>query len=324
MNTKSKLITVAGATTLLLAIAAAHSSVIPRSKAPEYKYSFKMGNHETVTLWGAKPTPKIKKSNLIDNEMYSLWPKRILENLKARINKDPVKEERDRREFSTIMASLTEHDKKNVCKDVDVGNFYEIFTICHGDTHFQSCTEFLERYAPGKFIPCARKIIRDMERRLENFEQIEITLDSLNRFFRVGLEIAGHLTDEKMYKYLKEVDLVKVQFDIIFLIKLCRGSLRLREIGKKAWVAGSLSDVIGALDYRLYPIRLIPFSKVNIVNVARGIGASGEIELTPRFSLINEYARLAAQMENSKAFAAIKINLQRQISETFDQLYIEA
>lgn len=167
--------------------------------------------------------------------------------------------------------------------------FTKFFSQCNGDSRFFAFARFLKYYGHVKFDPCARKIIQDLEHQLGDFgETFKQRLNALNKVFGTGLEVdGGSLSDQDMYNYLKDVDLTTCEFAI-------------DHMGAKV----NVQKLVSKLRKNLYKIKILV--KANIVNIARGIKAIEEKELTDKFRLINEYARLAAQMLNEKCIIDIE------------------
>lgn len=178
-------------------------------------------------------------------------------------------------------------------KDVWV-KFTKFFSMCGGDKRFLAFACFVKHYGPVKFGPCARKIIHDLEHQSGDFgETFKQRLNALNKVFRAGLEIEGEsLSDKDMYNYIKEVGFATYKFALDRMIDagkaLSREKSRLNDVQK----------LISNLHQAFHEIKVL--SKANIVSIARDIGAIEERELTDKFRLINEYARLAAYILNEK------------------------
>lgn len=184
-----------------------------------------------------------------------------------------------------------------------MAEFINFLSVCGGDERFRSCANFSKHYAPLKLRHCALKILH---RRREQTKEFQNPQDALNTFFSVGLNInCGLLDYSKMYDYIKNVEFhfrTPTNSDVA---KNYSQSLRLR---------------IFYLDQTLNSFRGLIMHKVNIVNVARGVGCIKESDLTSNLHLTNEHVRLAAQMNSQKAYKTTMKNFDERYSEAGDQL----
>lgn len=195
----------------------------------------------------------------------------------------------------------------DVCGGILYGEFANLASNCKSQ-ELAPFTRFVNEYAVKYYGPCARKTLDDFKG-----EEIGEKLEKLNELFKAGLGLRGEsLSESQMYNHVKDLDLSAYTFDVAAMMdaadKLGRSKLHQ---GSK-----SVGDLIFDLSIIIRRTRFLP--EANVVNIARGLKAIEEEELTERFRLINEYARFSAQMLNKNCYATILKHFGNLVDQTSD------
>lgn len=277
MEAKSRPITFAGAAILLLAMAAGCSCA-------DGDYYFSFGEQRPTTVWMRKPKCGNWEDSLLLDGEYSGNAQEMLKQLL-----DQKTSGLGRISYSAgrlIRYTWPDCDKNSY---IVLEEFINLFTSCNGDEKFKNFANFVQVYAPPKIKRCAFEFVRDLYVRKYDFVDFGEYLSNLKMYFGKAFEMRfDERSDQEMYKRVKEVDLANEKFDVEAIFK---GAGKFCESDQQFYMYKN--DVCTN-----FPIQIA--RKVNLINVARGLGLINEDELTDRFLLVNEYLRLAVQMRERR------------------------
>lgn len=301
MDAKSKSIIFMAAVTLLLAITA-NATPDKKSTEPDYKFLF---THKTkATIWCAKPICNIEEAIFLHLITSSTDPPKMLQDLEEQSKLSSHSD--DRRNY---LLRLISYASPEVCDGISAEEFLKLFMICNENKALKRYQKFMLSYAPKRFEYCARQIINVSIVQLDEWHKHR--LDTVNEYFRAALGI-NKLDDEMMYNRVKKVDLTKTKLNVQAMVEVAS---KYYPRSESALPSDPLKYMIKHFDWALFHFGTLFKDYANIVNVAQGIGVIGEKDLTPRFLLVNEYTRIAAQMDHKATYDSIMGRLMGNLSK---------
>lgn len=205
MDAKSKPISVAGAATLLLAIAAAITMACACGVS-DCQYSLHAKGRR-IALWGPMYTNCDDEMNLV----YGIH----------NVPKDPAEllkwlryESTSSRYIATYAQKLVayaETTKDDACEGISVQEFVNLVWNCNSEA-LKPFANFVNHYAFGFYGRCARKTLNDLKEFGGKFQP-------LKEFFKAGLGLEGEsLNDSQMYRHVEGVDLSEYEFNVAAMI----------------------------------------------------------------------------------------------------------
>lgn len=225
--------------------------------------------------------------------------KAMLEFLKANTDKHP---------YVYQLISYVNLNQERICEGIDAESFLWFTSVCKENDHLKPIVEFAKRYAPKKFQRCARKILVsgfDKKSDQTMVEQLVKPLTIVKELFRAGLEIDGKkLSDEKMNKLVKEMDLATAALNVHAMIEVVRECSKIIDNPPK--------ELFSFLKDQCASYRITAWTEVGIINMALALGVLKENELTPRFLMFYGYVLICAQFLDEKTAIRIENKLLKQ------------